>query len=126
MRDEELQQLLNDAANARKQGDIPTSARLYNQAYEALVSEAAEYARNQPEAVSDEDDVRRVLPAYFAHADAYLKRDKLACTIANNLGVAFADMGDLINAREMFVEAIRLTPEGIEYQEPCTNLTNIE
>lgn len=106
MRDEDLQQLLNDAANARKQGDIPTSARLYNQAYEALVSEAADYARNQPEAISDVGNERIVLTAYFTHADAYLKRDKLACAVANNLGVAFADMGDLINARKMFIEEV--------------------
>lgn len=126
MQDQELQQLINDAVSARKQKNFTLAAKLYDQAFDALIKEATEYARKQSDTVIDEGTASKILPAYFAYADGYLKRDKIACTVANNLGVALADMGDKTNARKMLLEAIRLTPEGFDYQEPYINLKSIE
>jgi len=56
----------------------------------------------------------------------YLKGDNLACTILNNIGVIFAEVGDKKSAKKYFKESIKYKPDGIEYENPKIGLRELK
>lgn len=122
----DIQLLLNQAWEEKKEGKFTESLALYDQVYGELVKEATEHARAQQGTTEDEGDTRKILPKYFEEADNYLRRDNVVCTILNNMGVIFAELGDKDAARKHFEESIKYTPQGMEYENPKVGLKSLE
>ena len=118
----DLQERLNKAWELKKSGDHMTALRFYHEVFNELGGEAAAYARMQPgtltETIEGGEKVRTIQPEYLEKAKHYLRRDKIACTISNNMAVIFAELGDIASARKLFEQAIELTPEGFDYPDP--------
>ncbi len=62
----------------------------------------------------------------FEECEKYLKRDKVAAVISNNIGVIFAELGDYKNAEKFFNQAIKLAPDEVDYKEPQKNLEELK
>ena len=120
-----MQQKFNQAWEYKKEGKLTDAMKLYDELYEQLIKESCNYARSFEGSEIDEDNTRKVMPKFFNKADEYLKRDKLACTILNNMGVIFAEIGDKESARRYFEESIKHIPDGLDYQNPIIGLNNL-
>ncbi|MCG2809011.1 MAG: hypothetical protein L6275_01555, partial [Candidatus Portnoybacteria bacterium] len=94
MTDKIFQEKFNKAWQYKKEGKFSDAIKLYDELYNQLIKEATEYARNFNGSQIDEGETRKVMPQFFNKADEYLKRDDLTCTILNNMGVIFAELGD--------------------------------
>lgn len=68
---------------------------------------------------------RTVLPYVFSKTLQLLKSDPVYAILRNNAGVCLAEIGDIENARKLYMEAIECTPEGYNYPDPITNLKNL-
>ncbi len=125
MDDQKMQKILNDARAYKKEGKFTKALELYDEVYNHLIKEAADYARSFEGPGIDNGDTRKVMPQFFNKADEYLKRDNRACTILNNMGVIFAEIGDKETAKKYFNESIKYIPDGLNYQNPHTSLENL-
>lgn len=123
--DQELQLLLSDAWVLKKEGKYTQALDYYSEVFDILIQDASEYANKHGNPYKDQGDTRFILPSYFDLSKKYLKGDKLACTISNNMGVIFAELGMKKAAKEMFEQAINLTPEGMEYKDPKIGLEEL-
>lgn len=121
--DEDLQKKINSAWNYKKNGKLQEALGIYNQVYDFICIEAGNNVRTGNVVV--EGVTAKILPSYFSEADKYLKQNDMACRVANNMAVIFAELGDYENARKMFEEAIRLTPDDMDYLDPKIGLENI-
>lgn len=122
--DEDLQKKVNLAWQYKKNGKLLEGLGIYNQIYSFICKEAADHVRTNN--VVDEGNTRKILPSYFSEADKYLKQGSFAYLIANNMGTIFAELGDKENAKKMFEESIRLTPNNIEYSDPKIGLEELK
>jgi len=120
------QEIFNKAWRLKKEGKYSDALALYNELYEQLIKEASDYARGFEGSVVDEDKIRKLMPQLFRKVDEYLKKDNLACTILNNMGVIYAENGNTETAKKYFEESIRLTPDGIDYPNPKIGLKELE
>ena len=118
--------MINQAITLKQEGKLSEALAMYDQVYGELVKEATEHARSQHGTVEDEGSVHKILPQYFQEADEYMKKDKTICTILNNMGVIFAELGEKISAKKYFEESIKYTPSGMDYENPRIGLTNLE
>lgn len=123
---EDLQDKINRAHKYKEEGKLIESIGTYNQVYDFYIKEATEFARRSDNAIVNKGTTRKINPEYFLEAEKYLKRDNVVCTILNNMGVIFAELDDKENAKKYFEEAIKLTPNGLDYQEPKIGLKNLE
>ena len=121
-----LQLLIDKAKELKQKGEFQEALDCYNEVFDLLVREANEKARNCEGTVVDKGETRTILPKFFEEAKKYLKQDKTVAVVSNNMGVIFAELGDLGNARKMFEQAVDLTPDRIEYKDPETNLRELE
>jgi tetratricopeptide (TPR) repeat protein len=121
----DIQKLINEAREYKNAGKLASALSCYNSVMDQLCSEAAEYARSQPDSCFDIGDERRFTLKYFEYTDSYLKRDNVASVVNNNMGVIFAELKDFVNARKSFGESIKYTPDGINYPDPKINLENL-
>jgi tetratricopeptide (TPR) repeat protein len=122
----ELQELLNQAWQLKKEGDLKMALNLYNQAFDTLIKETSNYAHDSGDTVIDDEKSRKILPAYFSKSKEYLKRDKVAAVISNNMGTIFAELGDFESAEKFFHQAIDLTPNNENYQDPHIALQELK
>lgn len=121
-----LQELLNQAWQQKKEGNLEKALNLYNQAFDILIKEANEYAHNFGNTVIDDEKTRKILPAHFSKSQEYLKKDKVAAVISNNLGTIFAELNDFESAEKFFHQAIDLTPNNENYQDPHIALRELK
>ena len=126
MDNQEFQKKFNQAIVYKKEGNPVESIKLYDELYEQLTKEAAEYARKFDGAMIDDGATRKIMPQYFGKAEEYLKRDNVACTILNNMRVIFAEAGDKVSAAKYFKESINYTPDGLDYPNPKIGLKELE
>lgn len=121
----DIQKLINKAREYKNIGKLASALSCYNAVMDQLCSEAAKYARSQPDSYFDIGDVRKLTPKYFEYTDSYLKRDSVASVVNNNMGVIFAELKDFENAKKSFTESIMYTPNGTDYSDPIINLENL-
>jgi len=74
----------------------------------------------------DQDNVRYVLPNFIHTFADCLTWNKIYATYLNNIGVAYAEMGNNERAREYFKEAITFTPKGTDYPNPIIGLKELK
>ena len=122
----ELQEFINKAREAKRNGNLMVALDYYNEAFDMLIREATQHARKQEGAFIDEGDTRKIMPKMFEENKKYLKKDKTAAVISNNMGVIFAELKDYEGAEKFFNQAIELTPDGIEYKDPEKNLEELK
>ena len=126
----DLQELLNKAWKLKKKSEKLEALKLYNQAFDILSKEAQQHAHDSEGAYEDiekrGEKIRKILPKFFNKVREYLKRNKIAAVISNNMGTIFAKLGDYENAKKMFEQAIELTPDGENYPDPKTGLQELE
>lgn len=122
----DLQELLNQAWETKKEGNLQKALNLYNQAFDILIKEAIEYSHNSGNTVIDDEKTRKILPSYFTKSKEYLKRDKVAAVISNNIGTIFAELNDFENAEKFFHQSIDLTPDNKDYQDPYIALEELK
>ncbi len=122
----ELQELITKAWNLKKEGKRIEALKLYSRAFDVLTQEAIKYARGFDDVIKDEGNTRKILPKYFEKSKEYLKQSDVACKISNNMGTIFAEIGNFEGAKKMFQQAIKLTPDDIDYQDPKIGLEELE
>ena len=74
----------------------------------------------------DNDNIRYVLPNFIHTFANCLTWNKLYATYLNNIGVAYAEMGNNEKAKEYFREAIAFTPKGTDYPNPIIGLKELD
>lgn len=124
-----LQELLSKASSLKKEGKLADAFKTYSEAFDVLVQEANVYATNfnlGHESIEDGERIWVESPAHFEKAEEYMKRDKTAAVISNNMAVILAELGDAKGAKKWFEQAIELTPDKMDYPDPVINLKNIE
>lgn len=112
-----IQELTDKAQELYKAGERTEALKIYNQAFETLVDEAAVHSHSQPDAFRDEltttgEKVRTVLPKYFNETKDFLKSDKTAYVLLKNMAVIYHELGDDNSAINALEQAVDLTPEG--------------
>lgn len=122
---EELQSLVNKAWELKKNGDLANAFICYSNAFDILIKDAHGFARNQPFALLDIGELRVATEVLKDEAKKFLKQDKTAAVISNNMGTILAELGDPEGASKMFKQAIELTPENDEYADPVTGLNEL-
>jgi tetratricopeptide (TPR) repeat protein len=122
-----LQELVTRATLLKKAGNLSESLSLFSQAFDLLVAEAMAYAQSKQAIFVDEiKDPEAINPEYTAKIKEYYHKNTNACLISNNMGVIFVEMGNLETAKEMFYQAIDLTPPEVEYPDPHQSLKTID
>ena len=114
----DLQELINKAWELKKQGNLAGALSAYDSIYDMLISEANKYARNVEGAFVDIGKTRSIAPKFFNESKNYLKRERVACVVANNMGTIFVELGNFEKAKKMFGDAIEFTPDDFSYKDP--------
>lgn len=122
--DQDLQNKVNKAKKYKEEGKLLEALGIYNQVFDFLSQEAANHA-HKAENVKDAKKVRQISSGYFEDAKKFLKQDDLACKISNNMGTIFAELGDTDSAKSMFMQAIDLTPDDMDYKDPKIGLEEL-
>lgn len=122
----ETQELINKAWELKREGRLKDALDLYLSVYDQLIKDASKHAGDVPGAEITERKTVTMMPSFMTEAKRFLKKDKLACTILNNMGVIYAEAGDAESARNCFEESIELTPEGLDYSNPKIGLKELE
>lgn len=122
----DLQKLINKAQEAKQKGNKKVALQVYSDAFDILTKEAGDYARNQKGTHEQEGSTSKILPKFFEVSKSYLKRDKVASVVSNNIGVLLGEFGDNGGAKKMFNQAIDLTPDKEFYEDPKKNLAELE
>ncbi len=122
---DEIQGLVNKAKELKDSGKYQEALMCYSDTMDLLIKEASDYAHKQEGTVVDVGTVRSITPKLFEESRKFLKQDITAAIISNNMGSLYARLGDIENAKKMFEDAIDLTPEGQEYNDPKIGLDEI-
>lgn len=117
----EIKEILDKAYCLKNDGKNEDSLKMYSEAFDVLVAEASEYAKGL-EKMFEDAEKKIVSKKYLERFNKYLKKDKRACVISNNMGVLFAQTGEKASAKVFFEQAIDLTPEGEKYEDPYIGL----
>jgi tetratricopeptide (TPR) repeat protein len=117
----EIKNILDQAYCSKNDGKNKDSLKMYSEAFDLLVAEAAEYAKGS-EAMFTDAEKKTVSKKYLEKFNEYLKKDKRACVISNNMGVLFAQTGEKASAKVFFEQAIDLTPKSEKYDDPYIGL----
>lgn len=116
MTDSTFQEKFNQAWELKKNGDSSGSMVLYSELYEQLIRDAFEHTGSSTGlAIDDKEKV-----------DKYLRGDRLACTILNNMAVILAEAGNKDGAKKYFKASIKLTPEDFNYNDPVIGLKELD
>lgn len=119
----DLQTTINKAWELKKSGNLMEALKLYNEAFDTLISESSEYAHKRTLISSLSE---KITPELFLESKRYLTNDNTACTISNNMAVIFAGLGDKESAKKFFEQSIELTPQNVEYLDPKIGLRELE
>lgn len=120
----EVQKNIAVANTLRQRGDFEQAIASLSAALDILVGEARAYAQISEPYPVGRDGV--VSAAYLVRFNEYLKRDKSACMISNNMALLFAQMGNYSSAKIFFEQAIDLTPPGLVYDDPHIGLEAVK
>lgn len=112
---------MDQAYYSKNDGKNKDLLKRYSEALDLLVAEAAEYAKGS-EAMFTDAEKKKVSKKYLEKFNEYLKKDKRACVISNNMGLLFAQTGEKASAKIFFEQAIDLTPKGEKYDDPYIGL----
>lgn len=116
MEDKLFQKKFNRAWMYKKERKYIEAMELYVELYRQLIKDAFEYLGGANGTFAEDK----------SKVGEYLKGDNLACTILNDMGVIFAEVGDKQSARKYFEESIRYTPDGINYENPKIGLKELK
>src|SRR3989338_3674805 len=108
-----IQDIVYVAKQLKLEGRLDEALKAYSEAFDLLVKEAHEYARVHEGAVVGIEATRKITPVLFEKAKQYLKQDKIAAVISNNMGVIFAQQENFDSAKKFFEQAIELTPNNL-------------
>lgn len=118
----DLQQLVNQAQELKKKGDLYEALKCYSKAFDMIVDEAGDYARSTGpthiDTVKDGKKIRTILPSLLEKTKEFLVKDKTAAIISNNMGTIFAELNYIEEAKASFLQAIELTPGNEKYEDP--------
>jgi uncharacterized protein HemY len=120
-----VEQLLERAQDLQDKGKTEESLEQYSKAFDVLIDEAGEYARQQEADITELPELRKIADKLFAHSKVYLKKNITAAYILNAMGVLFAQLKDYTNAEQRLTEAMDFIPDGAEYNDPADNLERI-
>ena len=125
----QAQELFNQAWELKKTGNLMEALKLYSKLFEILTAQATDHAHAQSGSFIDKMEngkkIRIISPKMFNETSNYLKKDKVAATISNNMAVIFAELGDFEAAKKFFEQAIELTPVDIDYPDPKIGLQEL-
>ena len=122
----DLQILINKAQELKHEGKLQAALACYSNAFDLLTKEADGYARNIEGTMVDVGKLRAITSKLFNEVKKYFKKDKTASIISNNMGTILAELGDIEGARRMFVQAIELTPDGVDYSDPKIGIEKLK
>lgn len=123
--------LIGLALTIKKRGDIQKAIEVYSQATETLMSNI--YEKLKQEGCQESNEVSNENSTGLNHetecfflVPEKLKQDPLYCTIQNNIGVCYVDLGQYDEAKKALRDAIEYTPIGVDYKEPIIALRQLE
>jgi len=116
MEDKLFQEKFDRAWMYKKERKYTEAIELYVDLYRQLIKDAFEYLGGANGTFTEDK----------SKVGEYLKGDNLACTILNNIGVIFAEVGDKKSAKKYFKESIKYKPDGIEYENPKIGLRELK
>ena len=111
-----FQQKFDLACELKKEKEYEKANSIYSELYEQLIRDGFKNTGKPTE--SEKEDEERI--------NNYLKGDNLACTILNNIAVILAEVGNKEGAKNYFELSIKLTPDGLDYQNPIKGLKQLE
>lgn len=120
------QEKFNKAWELKKQGNLKGALDLYTSLYDELIKEASKHAGSIPGTEITEGKTVTMMPSFMTEAEKFIRKDKLACTILNNMGVIYAEAGDKESAKNCFEQSIELTPDGVDYPNPKIGLEELQ
>lgn len=117
---------IEQAQAQQDKGNIEAALELYSKAFDLLIDEAGQYAKEQEADTSDLGELRKIADRLFVHSKEYLKRTITAAYVLNAMGVLFAELKDYANAQERLIEAMEFIPDGADFSDPADNLERIK
>lgn len=121
-----IEELISQAELYQEEGKLKKSLKNYSQAFDILVRLALESARESKDVYIDENGNGGIGEEYQRNIIRFFKSDELACEISHKMGVIFSLLGNDQAAKDMFTQAIDLTPEEVDFFEPYVMLNEIE
>ena len=118
----DMEQLLEKALQLEQQGEKDEALETLSRAFDLLIDEAGAYARAQVGDSTDTEALRAMAPTLIEHSTVYLRKNLTAAMILNSMGLLFTELEQYDAAVQKFEEAVRLTPNNTEYDDPTENL----
>lgn len=123
MDNEKINRLIDQASTFEKAGELASALEVYSKTLDFLVEQAKEYAQlASPAVIEAIVGTGSISMEYLSKFNEYLKKDKTAALVSNNMALVFAKMGNKESARAFFEQAIDLTPKGECYDAPHIGL----
>jgi len=120
-----IEQLIDMAQSLQDKGKIEESLETFSKAFDMMIDDAGKYALEKTADVIDKDELRKLTPVLFAYSKEYLKRSINAAYVLNAMGVLFAQLKDIANAQQKFMEAMEYIPDGVDFSDPADNLEQL-
>lgn len=120
-----IEQLIDVAQGLQDKGKIEEALQTFSKAFDMLIDNAGQYALEKNADVTDISALRELTPILFAYSKEYLKQNITASYILNAMGVLFAQMKDIANAQQKFIEAMEYIPDGQDFSDPADNLERL-
>lgn len=115
----------------KKVGKFHNALEWYDKGAEILCQHATDKAHEDPSKCYIDEEIngekiRKMLPYVLNKTKEILKSTPDYAAIKNNMGVCFAELGDVQGARDAYREAIEMTPDGYNYPNPIINLRELD
>lgn len=120
-----IEQLIDIAQGLQDKGKLEEALQIFSKAFDMLIDDTGQYALEKNADVTDMSELRQLAPVLFAHSKEYLKRNITAAYVLNAMGVLFAQMKDVVNAQQKFMEAMEYIPDGQDFNDPADNLERL-
>ncbi len=131
----ELQPDLYEAYNSlgityKKQGRYKEALDAYARGTDRLMHSVSAAVHADPSRCYRDEEVdgkrtRTVLPYVFIRTRELIRATPLYAILRNNMAVCLEELGAVSEARELYQEAIELTPDGYAYPDPHENLRRL-
>ena len=117
----------------KKAGNLEESLRAYGAGAEKLmdlaireIMQPQNLGRFYRAEMTSQGRQLSITAAGDAAVQAFLRRDITFATLRNNMGFCHAELGNYRLAKEAFLEAIRFTPAGVQYDAPYQGLKMLD
>lgn len=115
----------------KKKGDIQKALEIYDLAAQTMMKnifeELIQSGHDPINVVSEDNNKIAVMnPDAFNRVPDKLKQDNLYCILQNNIGVCYAELGIIDEARKAFSESIQFIPDGMKYDAPFIALQQLD